>query len=431
MPQPVVTESSAPQAGNTQDDDAAIDGGPLLEPARKLRPSEWILGPKASSFLVFTGAASPAHIRRTIAGLDGTPAAFFIPGRYLKRHPGIATDILEAGSSLGNYGWKGRAFTRSGRKVVRRSIRRTGEVLARAGTDPRPFLLAPRGLRGRRILSIAGKRGYRSVKPTRAAGNGTARDVAGSLTSDLRPGSILQLSLARRSHRRAVARVVRRLARAGLPPAPLSRLQKVRPVHWDVTLAAGSEGPRVEAVQRSLAAATYPAGEPDGVYGAATYQAVLAFEKVTGLTRDGVVDPEQMEQILLAEIPDAPPGSGSHYVDIDLTRQVLFEVQDGKVINTYPVSTANGETYASQGGRMAVARTPRGSFEVERKIPGWRISYLGQLYHPVYFYGGYAIHGSTSVPAYPASHGCIRIPMHVAVDFYARNDPGVPITVHD
>ena len=28
-----------------------------------------------------------------------------------------------------------------------------------------------------------------------------------------------------------------------------------------------------------------------------------------------------------------------------------------------------------------------------------------------YFIGGYAIHGYSSVPNYPASHGCLRVPI--------------------
>jgi N-acetylmuramoyl-L-alanine amidase len=31
------------------------------------------------------------------------------------------------------------------------------------------------------------------------------------------------------------------------------------------------------------------------------------------------------------------------------------------------------------------------------------------MYRPNYFYGGYAVPGMTSVPAYPASHGCVRM----------------------
>jgi lipoprotein-anchoring transpeptidase ErfK/SrfK len=38
------------------------------------------------------------------------------------------------------------------------------------------------------------------------------------------------------------------------------------------------------------------------------------------------------------------------------------------------------------------------------------VNSLGML-HSNYFIGGYAIHGYPSVPLYPASHGCIRVPM--------------------
>ena len=34
---------------------------------------------------------------------------------------------------------------------------------------------------------------------------------------------------------------------------------------------------------------------------------------------------------------------------------------------------------------------------------------LGDLWRPRYFNGGIAVHGSASVPAYPASHGCARV----------------------
>jgi lipoprotein-anchoring transpeptidase ErfK/SrfK len=52
------------------------------------------------------------------------------------------------------------------------------------------------------------------------------------------------------------------------------------------------------------------------------------------------------------------------------------------------------------------------------------------LYYPSYIVGGIAIHGSKSVPAYPASHGCIRIPMYAAKDFSDMTPIGVPVIVH-
>jgi lipoprotein-anchoring transpeptidase ErfK/SrfK len=58
--------------------------------------------------------------------------------------------------------------------------------------------------------------------------------------------------------------------------------------------------------------------------------------------------------------------------------------------------------------------TPPGSFTIGRRIDGWRTSELGKLYNPLYFNGGIALHGAPSVPLGPASHGCVRLPMHIA-----------------
>jgi lipoprotein-anchoring transpeptidase ErfK/SrfK len=93
---------------------------------------------------------------------------------------------------------------------------------------------------------------------------------------------------------------------------------------------------------------------------------------------------------------------------VDLGRQILTLVLDHQPAGTIPISSANGDTYTSWNGTTVTARTPEGSFSFYREEKGWYRSYLGGLYHPFFFRGGYAIHGSNSVPAYPASHGCIR-----------------------
>ena len=53
------------------------------------------------------------------------------------------------------------------------------------------------------------------------------------------------------------------------------------------------------------------------------------------------------------------------------------------------------------------------------------------MYHPSYFSSGYAVHGSESVPAYPASHGCVRIPMFAAKEFSRMAPVGTLVIVHD
>jgi lipoprotein-anchoring transpeptidase ErfK/SrfK len=52
------------------------------------------------------------------------------------------------------------------------------------------------------------------------------------------------------------------------------------------------------------------------------------------------------------------------------------------------------------------------------------------LYFPSYFLRGFAVHGYPSVPAYPASHGCVRIPIWVAQRIYALISFGSRIVIH-
>jgi lipoprotein-anchoring transpeptidase ErfK/SrfK len=95
------------------------------------------------------------------------------------------------------------------------------------------------------------------------------------------------------------------------------------------------------------------------------------------------------------------------------------------------MSSGNEEQYTSEDGTTRTAHTPRGDFSIERKIEGERVSHLGTLYNPLYFVGGYALHGSESVPTYPASHGCVRLPMYVSKPFYDRHEIGEFVWVHD
>jgi lipoprotein-anchoring transpeptidase ErfK/SrfK len=79
------------------------------------------------------------------------------------------------------------------------------------------------------------------------------------------------------------------------------------------------------------------------------------------------------------------------------------------------------------------AVTPVGTFRVNRERPdGWWVGDLGQIYRPKYFIGGVAIHGSLSVPAYPASHGCVRVSV-AAMDMIWEQEilpRGTTVVVH-
>ena len=135
--------------------------------------------------------------------------------------------------------------------------------------------------------------------------------------------------------------------------------------------------------------------------------AVMAFHKYHRLDRDR--DFHSGEWQLLDDALAIPYRADSPTrVEVDLERQILFLIVEHQLLGVIPVSSANGQTYTSYAGNIATARTPEGAFEFFRPESGWYRSYLGALYEPYFFYGGYAIHGSGSVPTYPASHGCIR-----------------------
>jgi hypothetical protein len=195
------------------------------------------------------------------------------------------------------------------------------------------------------------------------------------------------------------------------------------------TLSRSDEGHAVASLQRALNGARYLSGPADGVFGSRTRSAVIAFEKANGLPRDGAVDPDEWVRILRERRPQPPLASPQRHVYVDLDRQVLFEVSSGEVIGVLQVSTGGGYTYTGLDGRRHVARTPSGSYEVFRKVAGKDRSSLGALYYPSYFKGGYAIHGSESVPPRPVSHGCVRIPLWLARDFFGRTPIGTPVIV--
>ncbi len=176
----------------------------------------------------------------------------------------------------------------------------------------------------------------------------------------------------------------------------------------DDLLERGEEGPEVRRTQQELSDMGYWIGPIDGVYGHLTEQAVVAFQKVNGLTRDGIVGPAVRAAMDDPRQPQARSSSG-YWVEVDEARQVLKFVQDGDVTQVFNTSTGTEEPYTYEGERY-VADTPNGQWDVYRQIDGWRESHLGRLWRPKYFHtDGIAIHGYENVPPYPASHGCVRV----------------------
>jgi Putative peptidoglycan binding domain/L,D-transpeptidase catalytic domain len=195
-------------------------------------------------------------------------------------------------------------------------------------------------------------------------------------------------------------------------------------------LSSGDEGAEVEALQRRLRELGYQVREADGQFGGETHHSVVAFQKVNGLARDGVVGPITRRALERPRVPEPRSTGAGLHVEADLTLQVVYMVQDGKIVEILDASSASGGTYTVDGDvRLAV--TPQGRFVIQRKIDAWRRSKLGLLYRPAYFIGGYALHGAYSVPPFPASHGCIRITTTAMDRWFDRLPTGTPMLVYE
>lgn len=188
-------------------------------------------------------------------------------------------------------------------------------------------------------------------------------------------------------------------------------------------VAVGSrDGVETARVQERLLQAGYWLMAVDGDYGLTTKQAVMAFQKYNGLKASGSVDEATaLALTTVAERPvsrserDGDVRSGS-MVEVDKDRQVLMILVNGRVEWVLNTSTGNGQWYLEQNQKdptkweIGQSITDSGRFKVNReRSEGWWAGDLGEIYRPKYFNGGIAVHGSRSIPNYPASHGCVRV----------------------
>lgn len=148
--------------------------------------------------------------------------------------------------------------------------------------------------------------------------------------------------------------------------------------------------------------------------------AVYAFEKVQGLPRTGIADARFWRALANPRRPSPRFAAPANHLEVNKGLQVLYVVQHSRIALIVPISTAG----------VAGAFTPVGRFAVYRKVGGFDPSPLGTLYDPMYFTGGYAIHGNPSVPPYPASHGCVRVPMWIAPFLYRTIPYGETVYVY-
>lgn len=198
------------------------------------------------------------------------------------------------------------------------------------------------------------------------------------------------------------------------PSAGFARTETVR--HKALALPSlrqGSKGAGVALLERRLRAQQYAIRGVDRVYASDTTEAVWAFQKVHGLARTGRVGKRFWRRLARSHTPLARVRRGNH-IEISKTRQTIYEVRRGQVVNVLHTSTG------------VTGNTPVGTWRVYYKVPGFNAK---QMYFSLFFLRGFAIHGYHSVPPYPASHGCARIPLWAAHGLYRRWGYGSTVIV--
>lgn len=96
---------------------------------------------------------------------------------------------------------------------------------------------------------------------------------------------------------------------------------------------------------------------------------------------------------------------------VDLSSQTMTVKKDGRTLYNWRVSTARSGY-----------RTPTGKWSPTRMHKMWhsRKYHMSPMPYSIFFYGGYAIHGTNAVSRLgrPASHGCVRLDTRNARKLY-------------
>lgn len=105
------------------------------------------------------------------------------------------------------------------------------------------------------------------------------------------------------------------------------------------TLKQGSRGDLVKTVQQKLIKWGYLKGSADGIFGAKTKAAVIAFQKKNGLTADGVIGTRTAQALGISLSSTTSASSSTSSTDLNLLARVVY-------------GEARGEPYT---GQVAVA----------------------------------------------------------------------------
>jgi lipoprotein-anchoring transpeptidase ErfK/SrfK len=188
-----------------------------------------------------------------------------------------------------------------------------------------------------------------------------------------------------------------------------------------VAPASAATSAQTREAQAKLTELGYPVGPVDGVLGPRTRQGLCAWRRLSGrtATRSGLTSAELQAIRATTRLPAAGAGRG---VSVDRTCQTVYYRQDGRWRRVLIASTGSN------------GLPSRGTYRVLRTWAGWHTSSAypeptPNMYNSIYITRSIAIHGSRSVPSYPASHGCVRVTPAGADYLFARVRVGTPVRV--
>jgi hypothetical protein len=178
----------------------------------------------------------------------------------------------------------------------------------------------------------------------------------------------------------------------------------------------GSTGRFVELLQQRLAALHFYIPQT-GVFDSGTALALDAYHRLLTWGTYQTLDSRTVTWLLngWGAFKIRYPHDGRH-AEGNLGNQLLALIDRGQVRAIYPISSGKPST-----------PTILGRYHVYQKTPG----YLPDgMYYSNFFTGGYAIHGYNPAPDYPASHGCMRVPIQDAISIYGWLGMGDGVDVY-
>jgi hypothetical protein len=176
------------------------------------------------------------------------------------------------------------------------------------------------------------------------------------------------------------------------------------------TIRRGSRGPAVRGLIRKLKQLRFhtPATR---TWDYRMGDVILAFHKSQRMSRTSSLNASTWRRLTLASPMRPKYRSPRNHIEVDKSRQIMMVVRGGKVIGTMHVSTG------------ATGNTPVGKWRIYQKGGSY-------LYKFMAFVGNFGIHGYVPVPAFPASHGCVREPMWAAAWTFRHADMGERVIIY-